>query len=227
MSDFLEGWFRERGIPFERQTVSPGRDNLIARYESPRRPPDRPLRRPSGHGADRRDDDRPVRRRDPRGAALRAGGVRHQGGDGGDAHRLGPAGPRAARGLGLGRHGVHRRRGIHPHRLEPPGDEPARGRPGRSWPSRRCSTSSPATRGRSAGRSGREGSPATARPRSSARTRSTGWPRSWTRWPSTPRSWPAPPTRSSGRRASRSAGSRGGRASTSSPTGARSRSTAA
>ena len=24
MSDFLEGWFRERGIPFERQTVSPG-----------------------------------------------------------------------------------------------------------------------------------------------------------------------------------------------------------
>ncbi len=35
MSDFLEGWFRERGIPFERQTVSPGRDNLIARYESP------------------------------------------------------------------------------------------------------------------------------------------------------------------------------------------------
>jgi acetylornithine deacetylase/succinyl-diaminopimelate desuccinylase family protein len=35
MSDFLERWFRERGIPFERQTVSPGRDNLIARYESP------------------------------------------------------------------------------------------------------------------------------------------------------------------------------------------------
>jgi acetylornithine deacetylase len=35
MSDFLEGWFRERGIPCERQTVSPGRDNLIARYESP------------------------------------------------------------------------------------------------------------------------------------------------------------------------------------------------
>jgi acetylornithine deacetylase/succinyl-diaminopimelate desuccinylase family protein len=36
MSDFLEGWFRERGIPYERQPVSPGRDNLIARYESPR-----------------------------------------------------------------------------------------------------------------------------------------------------------------------------------------------
>ena len=36
MSDFLERWFRDRGIPFERQTVSPGRDNLIARYESPR-----------------------------------------------------------------------------------------------------------------------------------------------------------------------------------------------
>jgi acetylornithine deacetylase/succinyl-diaminopimelate desuccinylase family protein len=37
MSDFLERWFRDRGIPFERQTVSPGRDNLIARYESPHR----------------------------------------------------------------------------------------------------------------------------------------------------------------------------------------------
>src|SRR5690606_29849189 len=32
MSDYLERWFRELGVPFERQTVSPGRDNLIARY---------------------------------------------------------------------------------------------------------------------------------------------------------------------------------------------------
>ncbi len=35
MTDFLEGWFRAQGIPFERQAVSAGRDNLIARYESP------------------------------------------------------------------------------------------------------------------------------------------------------------------------------------------------
>ena len=33
-------------------------------------------------------------------------------------------------GLGLGRHGVHGRRGVHPHRLEPPGGQPARGRRG-------------------------------------------------------------------------------------------------
>jgi acetylornithine deacetylase/succinyl-diaminopimelate desuccinylase-like protein len=36
MSHYLEGWFRAKGIAFERQTVSPGRDNLIARYESPK-----------------------------------------------------------------------------------------------------------------------------------------------------------------------------------------------
>ena len=36
MSDYLEQWFRELGVPYERREVSPGRDNLIARYESPR-----------------------------------------------------------------------------------------------------------------------------------------------------------------------------------------------
>ncbi len=35
LSDYLEGWFRALGVEIERQTVSPGRDNLIARYESP------------------------------------------------------------------------------------------------------------------------------------------------------------------------------------------------
>ncbi|AMV39478.1 M20 family metallopeptidase [Planctomyces sp. SH-PL62] len=34
---YLESWFREAGIPVERQTVAPGRVNLIARYESPDR----------------------------------------------------------------------------------------------------------------------------------------------------------------------------------------------
>ena len=35
MSDYLERWFRELGVPCERQTVAPGRDNLLARYEAP------------------------------------------------------------------------------------------------------------------------------------------------------------------------------------------------
>ncbi|MBX6314927.1 MAG: M20 family metallopeptidase [Isosphaeraceae bacterium] len=35
LTAYLERFCRERGIPIERQTVSPGRDNLIARYEAP------------------------------------------------------------------------------------------------------------------------------------------------------------------------------------------------
>lgn len=33
MSDYLERWFRDRGVSCVRQTVSAGRDNLLARYE--------------------------------------------------------------------------------------------------------------------------------------------------------------------------------------------------
>ncbi len=36
VSDYLEAYLRGIGVPFERQVVSPGRDNLIARYEAPR-----------------------------------------------------------------------------------------------------------------------------------------------------------------------------------------------
>lgn len=36
MSDYLENWFRALGVPYERRTISPGRDNLLARYDSPR-----------------------------------------------------------------------------------------------------------------------------------------------------------------------------------------------
>ena len=36
MTAFLEGWFRELGVPCERQVVSPGRDNVLARYDAPR-----------------------------------------------------------------------------------------------------------------------------------------------------------------------------------------------
>ena len=36
VSDYLEGWFRALGVDVERQVVSPGRDNVIARYGSPK-----------------------------------------------------------------------------------------------------------------------------------------------------------------------------------------------
>jgi acetylornithine deacetylase len=36
LSDYLAAFFREHGIPFERRTVSEGRDNLIARFEGTR-----------------------------------------------------------------------------------------------------------------------------------------------------------------------------------------------
>jgi acetylornithine deacetylase len=35
MSDYLEAWFRARGVPVERKTIAPGRDNILARYEAP------------------------------------------------------------------------------------------------------------------------------------------------------------------------------------------------
>jgi acetylornithine deacetylase len=35
MTDYLERYFASLGVPWQRQTVSPGRDNLIARYEAP------------------------------------------------------------------------------------------------------------------------------------------------------------------------------------------------
>lgn len=35
MTDYLGRWFRDLGVPFERQTIAPGRENLLARFESP------------------------------------------------------------------------------------------------------------------------------------------------------------------------------------------------
>ncbi|MFO0959983.1 MAG: M20 family metallopeptidase [Isosphaeraceae bacterium] len=35
VGDYLEGFFRSLGAPFERRQVRPGRDNLVARYEAP------------------------------------------------------------------------------------------------------------------------------------------------------------------------------------------------
>ena len=39
VTDYLEAFFRSLGVPCERQTVAPRRDNIVARYESPARPP--------------------------------------------------------------------------------------------------------------------------------------------------------------------------------------------
>lgn len=36
LTEYLERFFVDIGVPYERQAVSPGRDNIIARYESPR-----------------------------------------------------------------------------------------------------------------------------------------------------------------------------------------------
>src|SRR5262249_1935527 len=35
VTDYLEEFFRSLGVPFERQPVSPLRENIIARYDSP------------------------------------------------------------------------------------------------------------------------------------------------------------------------------------------------
>ena len=35
MGDFLEDWFGGTGVPCQPQPVPPGRDNLLARFESP------------------------------------------------------------------------------------------------------------------------------------------------------------------------------------------------
>ncbi len=89
-----------------------------------------PLRRPSGYRAGRRHDD--SARSCPRspGTAFRAGLVRRQGLDGGDAVGLRPAGPGAAAGLGIGAPGLHGRRRVHAHRLIAAGGDDTRGRAG-------------------------------------------------------------------------------------------------
>jgi acetylornithine deacetylase/succinyl-diaminopimelate desuccinylase family protein len=35
VTDYLEAFFRKVGVPFERQTIAPKRDNIVARFESP------------------------------------------------------------------------------------------------------------------------------------------------------------------------------------------------
>ncbi len=37
MTAYLARWFAARGVPVERQVLAPGRENLLARYDSPGR----------------------------------------------------------------------------------------------------------------------------------------------------------------------------------------------
>ena len=164
MSDYLERWFRELGVPCERQTVSPGRDNLLARYEAP--------------GArttilfDAHQDTVPTDGmtidavRAPRSRAGRLYGRGSCDIKGGMAAML-IAFARLVRERPAGSASVIMACTVdeeftHTGSSRPGRDRP-RGRPGDRRRSRRGSSSSTATRGRCAGRSGPEGSPATAR----------------------------------------------------------------
>ena len=228
MTDYLEGWFRELGVAVERQTVAPGRDNVLARYEAPGLEPDDPLRRPPGHRADRRDDDRPVRARIERGPALRPraratsrAGWRRCSSPSPGWSRERPEGSASvlmactvdeefthigSSHLAGSPHGADLAIVAEPTRLELVDRHKGAVR----WKVRHP-----------------RASPATARRPSLGAQRDLPMARVVAALADYARRARASrrPTRSSGRRASRSAGSRGGRASTSCPTGARSRST--
>ena len=229
LTDYLEAWFRELGV---RCRAAAGR----ARPRQPagvvRRPgvaPADPLRRPSGYGAGRRHDDPAVRARDRRRPAVRPRLVRRQGLR---WRRCSSAFARLVRerpaGLGVGAPGLHGRRRVHPHRLVAAGRDEPRGRAGDR---RRADAARPGPlpQGRPAVEDPDAGaSPATARrPHLGVnaiyrmgRVLDVLEKYAGTLAASTPDPILGPPS-------CRSAGSRGGRASTSSPTGARSRSTAA
>ena len=122
-------FFRGLGVRYERQTVAPLRDNIVACHEPPA--PTRTLvfevhqdTVPTDHmtidpfGAAHRE--RP---------ALRPRRLRHQGRHGGDAGGVRPAGAREAGAVGQRRHGLHRGRGAHlPRRAAAGQGRPARRR---------------------------------------------------------------------------------------------------
>ena len=191
MSDYLEAWFRASASPCR----------AAGDLARPRQP-DRPVRRPRGRRTllfdahqdtvpDRRDDHRPVhargRRRPSSTAGARAtsrGGWRRCSPPSPAWSASGrPTRPRSIMACTVDEEFTHV--GSDPLLAGPP-----RVPTWRSSPSRPSSTSSTATKGRSAGRSGPGGWPATPRRPSWARTRSTRWPGSSPRWPITPTSWP-------------------------------------
>ena len=225
LTGYLEDWFGRNGIPASRQPVAPGRDNLLARFESPgsRRTMLFDVHQDTVPTDGMTID--PFRATDRGRAAVRPGLVRHQGGDGGHARGRRAALPRAAAPGRLGRAGLHGRRGVHPHGLVAAGRDSPRRRPGRR---RRADSAGPGPLPQG-GIAMEDPDPGRGLPQLDAApgesTPSTGWAGCSTLWPSTPAFLAQQcPTRSSARPACRSAGSRGGRASTSFPTGARSRS---
>ena len=118
MSDYLERWFRDLGVAGRAADDRAGPRQPARPVRRARRAADDPLRRPPGHGADRRDDDRPVRARASRAAGSTAGArATSRGG----WRRCSSPSPGWSRerpgGLGVGGHGLHGRRGVHPHRL--------------------------------------------------------------------------------------------------------------
>ena len=54
---YLEDFFHNLGVPFERQTIAPLRKNIVARWECPGVPPDAAPRSSPGHRAHRQHDD--------------------------------------------------------------------------------------------------------------------------------------------------------------------------
>ena len=137
----------------------------LARARQPARPvrvarvaADGPLRRPSGHGADRRHDDRPVRRRGSTGGGSTAGA---RATSRGAWRRCSSPSPGSAASGPTGSASVVLACTVDEeftHTGSSPGwPRPSTGPTWRSSPSRRCWTSSTATRARCAGRSGRGG----------------------------------------------------------------------
>ena len=91
VTDYLENFFRSLGVRYERQTVAPRRDNIVAFYEPPGQER-RDSRGPSGHGPGGQYDHRPFRRAHRRRPFVRPRSVRRQRGHGGNARRVRPAG---------------------------------------------------------------------------------------------------------------------------------------
>ena len=82
VTDYLEALFKRLGVPCQRQTVEPKRDNIVARLDgrvpAGRRGRAAAVRGPSRHGAGRRHDDRALDAPCARRPDVRPRLVRHQ-----------------------------------------------------------------------------------------------------------------------------------------------------
>ena len=94
LTDYLERFFKDLGVSFDRQTIAPERDNIVARFDSPKAPftvlfevhqDTVPV---DGMVID------PIRRRGARRQTIRPRLMRREGRYGGDADRVRAPGPR-------------------------------------------------------------------------------------------------------------------------------------